>query len=140
LTLTISGDVAHIVSLTGSDPEGASIRFAITSAPDHGRLSALDPTNGVVTFTPTHGFAGPDSFSIRVADGLFDSSDAIVTLKVTAPSDRDGDGIPDYWEMARGLDPDDPGDAAADDDQDGFNNRQEYLANTDPKDSASALR
>jgi subtilisin family serine protease len=46
--------------------------------------------------------------------------------------DSDGDGMPDYWEIAHGLNPHDPGDAALDSDGDGFTNLQEYLAGTDP--------
>jgi len=53
--------------------------------------------------------------------------------------DRDGDGMPDDWEIAHQLNPDYAGDAALDPDQDGFSNLQEYLAGTDPHDSASLL-
>jgi hypothetical protein len=55
-------------------------------------------------------------------------------------TDRDGDGMPDFWETANHLNPDDPTDAAADSDQDGLSNLQEYLAGTNPRDAASALR
>ena len=55
-------------------------------------------------------------------------------------ADSDGDRMPDSWESAHGLDPDNPADANADDDGDGFSNLQEYLAGTDPANPASALR
>ncbi len=51
--------------------------------------------------------------------------------------DADGDGIPDEWERRYGLNPDDPADAHADADNDGFTNMEEYLAKTDPKDPKS---
>lgn len=45
----------------------------------------------------------------------------------TAPADADRDGMPDAWEMARGLDPSDPGDAIEDRDGDGYTNLEERL-------------
>lgn len=41
--------------------------------------------------------------------------------------DGDGDGMPDDWETARGLDPRDPRDGPADRDGDGFTNVEEWL-------------
>jgi hypothetical protein len=53
--------------------------------------------------------------------------------------DTDGDGMPDWWELAHGLNRNDPSDANRDDDGDGFTNLQEYLAGTDPANPASCL-
>ncbi|HVR76298.1 MAG TPA: hypothetical protein VMT52_18360, partial [Planctomycetota bacterium] len=47
--------------------------------------------------------------------------------------DRDGDGIPTYFELANGLDPLDPLDAALDTDGDGLTNIEEFLAGSDPR-------
>jgi hypothetical protein len=51
--------------------------------------------------------------------------------------DGDGDGMPDVWERAHGLDPADPSDASADPDGDGFTNLEEFTEGTDPKDAES---
>ena len=44
-----------------------------------------------------------------------------------APTDTDGDGMPDEWEIAQGLNPTDVRDGAADPDRDGYTNVEEYL-------------
>lgn len=44
-----------------------------------------------------------------------------------APADADDDAMPDDWERARGLDPNDPSDASGDRDRDGYTNVEEYL-------------
>lgn len=43
------------------------------------------------------------------------------------PPDGDGDGMPDAWETARGLDPADPADGARDPDGDGYTSLEDYL-------------
>ena len=59
---------------------------------------------------------------------------AIVDIRTL---DTDGDGLPDKAELALGLNPQDPSDAAGDLDNDGFTNLEEVGAKTDPKDPES---
>jgi hypothetical protein len=54
-------------------------------------------------------------------------------LRGEAPLDSDQDGLPDAWEIAHGLNPRDPKDAALDSDGDGYSNLEEYLNGTDPR-------
>jgi hypothetical protein len=83
-----------------------------------------------------------------ISDGRFPDGAPGASLRLTQPTpglanrytdDRDGDGLPDAWELANGLDPDDPSDADLDDDGDGMSNRAEYLAGTDPQSASSVL-
>ncbi len=59
---------------------------------------------------------------------------------ITILADRDGDGMADEWELARGLNPASAADALLDLDGDGLSNHDEYIAGTDPSDPASYLR
>lgn len=53
--------------------------------------------------------------------------------------DADSDGLPDAYELANGLNPADPADAALDADGDGQTNSQEFAAGTNPQDPNSAF-
>ena len=73
-------------------------------------------------------------------------SNLVATKSITVTStsaaggpDSDGDGMPDAWELANGLNPN-KADASEDLDQDGLSNLQEYLSGTDPRDKLSYLR
>jgi hypothetical protein len=48
-------------------------------------------------------------------------------MSAAPPLDQDQDGIPDAWEKAHGLNPNNPADANADRDGDGYTNLEEYL-------------
>ncbi len=76
---------------------------------------------------------GTDS---STADATQIHIDAVTIELLPDPADSDGDGMPDIWEAANGLDPyvDDAGD---DDDGDRQSNLAEYLAGTDPQDATS---
>ena len=68
----------------------------------------------------------------------FDESEFSNEVSVDVPFlDSDGDGMPNRFETANGLDPLDPADASEDLDGDGFTNLQEFKAGTDPNDPTS---
>ncbi len=51
----------------------------------------------------------------------------------TPPPDSDLDGMPDTWEKAHGLNPDEASDNKLDSDGDGYTNIEEFLNGTDPR-------
>ena len=65
---------------------------------------------------------------------------ADLTFTTAAFVDTDGDGLPNDWETANGLNPGSAADAPLDADGDGGSNAAEYAAGTTPRDAASALR
>jgi len=68
--------------------------------------------------------------------GSLVSAGAAVRYAPQFPLDSDGDGMPDSWEIAHGLNPQDPSDALIDSDGDGLSNLLEYALGTDPRNPA----
>jgi len=73
------------INLSGDDANGDALVFAIVDAPAQGVLSGFDPAAGTVNYTPDVGFAGSDSFTFKVNDGITDSDTATVTFFVSSP-------------------------------------------------------
>jgi YD repeat-containing protein len=66
-------------------------------------------------------------------DGLSDSEEASNPALDAKSSDRDHDGVSDYWEVQLTTNPNDGSDALLDSDADGYSNRQESQAKSDPQ-------
>ena len=89
-TYAISQDNTLVVAAAGvlandSDAEGDALSVAAprpVSGPSHGALTLN--ADGSFTYTPDPGYSGPDSFTYRAAAGALTSSDATVSITVTA--------------------------------------------------------
>ncbi len=79
------------------------------------------------------------AYVLVTTNSLGAATSQVATLTVTNP-DTDGDGLPDSWELAYGLNPNNPADASADNDGDGMSNLAEFRAGTNPTNAASVLR
>src|SRR4030095_16538360 len=64
--------------LTGTDPDGDALTYAIVQPPAHGVV--VLQTSGAGTYTPAAGYSGPDSFSFTVNDGVCTSPAAVVSV------------------------------------------------------------
>lgn len=86
------------VLVNDSDPDGDTLSIASVSAPAHGLASV---SNGQISYTPTTGFSGSDSFSYTIADGRGGSATGVVSVGVRA-SNRPPVANADAYAVAAG--------------------------------------
>jgi DNA-binding beta-propeller fold protein YncE len=75
----VSG-VAKSFTLSCTDADGQPVTYAIAAGPGHGTLTDLNTATGTVTYTPTAGYAGGDSFTFRANSQNGTSAPATVTI------------------------------------------------------------
>ena len=78
----VTYNTAKAITLSGTDPESNPLTFATTSTPAHGVLSGTAPN---ITYTPTTGYSGPDSFTFTASDGAL-SDTGTISLTVAGPT------------------------------------------------------
>ncbi|TML92889.1 MAG: tandem-95 repeat protein, partial [Actinobacteria bacterium] len=66
-----------------SDPDNDPLTVTGASSPAHG--TAAVNANNTVTYTPTSGYSGPDSFNYTISDGRGGTASATVTIAVDNP-------------------------------------------------------
>ncbi len=75
------------ITLTGSDSDaGTFLSYLIITPPAHGKLAGAGPGQ---IYTPVAGYHGADSFTYRVHDGAFGSTEAAISLTITAADPAD---------------------------------------------------
>lgn len=89
-------------------------------------------SNAAIATVSTEGLVTAVSHGQAIITAHLEGLIATVAVNVSTVLDSDGDGMPDDWEIAHGLNPNDPTDANLDPDNDGLTNLQEYLLGTDP--------
>jgi hypothetical protein len=81
--VTVAHNTMAVVALAATDSNAGgpfTFTFTIASMPTHGTLSLVEGSQ--VTYTPTHDYSGPDSFTYTVTDANGTSVPATVTLTV----------------------------------------------------------
>lgn len=81
-----SEDTALSGALSGSDPEGKPVSYAIATKPAHGTLS-LEAATGAFVYTPDANFSGSDTATFRVSDGSRQSAAATVSFTIQPVND-----------------------------------------------------
>jgi len=98
--IAVMEDSSVVITLAGTDTEGATLTYHITDMPDEGALSNYSTTSSSVTYTPSiqslgwdNDGAGPgretttDTFKYKVNDGTVDSTEATVTITISGVND-----------------------------------------------------
>ncbi len=78
-------DTAISGQVSATDPDSASLTYALVAGPQHGTVS-LSAT-GAYTYTPSANYNGSDSFTFTANDGQASSNVAAVSLTVAAVND-----------------------------------------------------
>ena len=74
-------DTPKLITLSASDVDNVGLNFVVLNGPSSGVLSGTAPN---LTYTPSPGFTGPDSFTFFAFDGLANSNVATVSISVVA--------------------------------------------------------
>ncbi|MEO0603362.1 MAG: tandem-95 repeat protein, partial [Myxococcota bacterium] len=84
--LTTDEDTIVTGAISGTDPEGDSLVFTVSSLPSNGSV-AVSPVTGALAYTPSLNFNGTDQFAVIANDGSGDSAPAVVDVLVRPVND-----------------------------------------------------
>ena len=130
-TLSLTPGQGDLTEPTGAVYDSATGIWTITGA-----VREVNAALAAVQFLPNG--SSPVSIDVVLDDGDEDGSGPLtgtITVATSAPAgDSDSDGIPDSYEIANGLDPNDPADAGSDNDNDSWDALSEYLMGTSASD------
>lgn len=77
-------DTAAMITLSGSDADGAVLAYTVVTSPKLGVLIGTPPH---LTYSPAANANGTDTFSFKAANGVGDSEEAWVTIEIVPVND-----------------------------------------------------
>ncbi len=131
-TLSLSPGDGNLTEPTGATYDPATGIWTIT-----GTVRAVNAALAAVQFLPNG--TSPVVIDVLVDDDDEDGSGPLtgaITVATLVAGDSDNDGIPDEYELANGLNPNDPADAGSDSDNDSWDALSEYLMGTSASDGS----
>lgn len=117
LVLTTSGESGNDTVLTLYDSGGEQIDYNDDGGDGLYSKIEFSPLSSGIYYAKVRGYYSDTISNYNI----------VLTLQQII-LDSDNDGMPDYWELTHGLNPNNPLDAQQDRDDDGVNNLEEYLA------------
>ncbi|MDE2235063.1 MAG: DUF11 domain-containing protein [Gammaproteobacteria bacterium] len=91
-SVTTTENVPVSGTLNGNNPCNCGTpAFSIVTQPSHGSVSITNSATGAITFTPTPGYSGADSFTFQLANGLNTSATSSENITIN-PSSAGGGG------------------------------------------------
>jgi hypothetical protein len=127
---------APTVSLT---TKGQTVQLAAQAAYSDGSVADVTAvgtdfrtSNAAIASIDASGLVTAQASGTVLLSALNEGALAVLRVQVALSGSGVGDGIPDDWKIAHGLDPHDPNVAFEDPDNDGLTNLEEYQNGTDP--------
>ncbi len=137
----------RVFAQRGANSNAWSVSFTITNQTSNtlvlsrtfNNCTARNPLdNGTAKWTDYNNVTNQVSINVHQGVKLFITTNALENLPAFASAkDSDNDGMPDVWEDANLFNKFSAADATLDADSDGLNNRDEFLAGTNPRDADS---
>ncbi len=124
-TLTSTGDIAQL-TVTATYPDDSTVDVTADSTGTSYTIS-----NPAIATIDTDGLITAVSSGTVIVSSSNEAVLSSIGIKIELSGDADGDGLLDDYELANGLNPNNPVDASEDTDGDGLTNLEEFNLGTD---------